>query len=98
MMSGCARPPIETAKDSFLDIKGVHQGDDVERKHGRLAIPEGVAGEEARRPIAAQIGDNHPVAGRRQQRRDIDKAVYVVGPSVQQNDRRAVDGASFGVL
>ena len=51
----------------------------------------------ARRAVAAQIRDDHAVARRRQQRRDIDKAVDVVGPAVQQDDRRAIGGAGLGV-
>ena len=56
-----------------------------------------VARKKARRAVAAQIRNDHAVAGRCQQRRDIDKAVNVVGPAVQKNDRRAVGGAGFGV-
>ena len=47
--------------------------------------------------MAAQMRDDHPVARRRQQRGDIDKAVNVVGPAVQKDDRRAIGGASFSV-
>ena len=56
-----------------------------------------VARKEARRAVAAQIGNDHPIAGRRQQRRDIDEAVDVVGPAVQENDRRAIGRTGFGI-
>jgi hypothetical protein len=46
---------------------------------------------------AAQIRDDHPVAFRRKPRRNVDKAVNVVGPAVQQQDRRTTGGASFSV-
>ena len=62
-----------------------------------LAVAEGVAREEARRAVAAQIRHDHPVAGRRQQRCDVDEAVDVVGPAVQEDDRRAVGRTGFGV-
>ena len=62
-----------------------------------LAVAERVAGKKARRAIAAQIRDDHPVARRRQQRGDIDKAVNVVGPAVQKNDRGTIGGTGFGV-
>ena len=51
----------------------------------------------ARRAVAAQVGHDHAVAGRRQQRRDVDEAVDVVGPAVQEDDRRAVGRTGFGV-
>jgi len=47
--------------------------------------------------VAAQIRDDHPVAVRRQQRRNVDIALNVVGPAVQKNDRRTIDWSSFSV-
>jgi hypothetical protein len=47
--------------------------------------------------MAAQVRDDHPVAGRRQRRSDIDIAVNVVGPAVQKNDRTTAGGAGFGI-
>ena len=44
-------------------------------------------GQEARRAVAAQIGNDHAVAGRRQERRDVDIAMDVVGPAMQKDDR-----------
>ena len=67
------------------------------RERRLLAVAERVARKKARRAIAAQIRDDHPVARRRQQRRDIDIGVNVVGPAVQKNDRGAIGGAGFGV-
>jgi hypothetical protein len=71
--------------------------DDIDRDHRLLALPERLARERSRRAIAAQIGDDDPVARRRQQRGDIKKAVDVVGPVVQQKDYRAIGGARLGV-
>ena len=89
---GRARTPVETGKDGFLDIQSIHQRDGVEREHGRLAVPESIVGEKARCSVAAQVWDDHPVAGRRQQRRDLGKAVNVIGPAVQKNDRGTSTG------
>src|ERR671911_2205598 len=47
--------------------------------------------------MAAQMRHDHPVARRRQQRRDIDEAVNIVGPAVQKNYRRTIGGAAFSV-
>ena len=62
-----------------------------------LAIAHRFIGKKSRRAVAAQIRNDHPVARRGQQRRDIDIAVNVVGPAVQKNDRRTIGGAGFGV-
>ncbi len=59
---GRARAPIKTGQDRPLDLERIHQSDDIESDHRLLAIAEGVTGKKARRAIAAQIGDDHPVA------------------------------------
>ena len=94
---GRPRAPVKPGEDRLLDLERIHQGDDVERERRLLAVADRVAGKKARRAIAAQIRDDHPVARRRQQRRDVDVAVDVVGPAVQQDDRRTIGGAGFGV-
>ena len=53
--------------------------------------------QEARRAVAAQVRDDHPVARGGQQRGDVDVAVDVVRPAVQQEDRRPVGRAGVGV-
>ena len=85
---GRPRAPIEAGEGRLLDLERIHQGDGVDGDRRRLAVADRVARKKARRAIAAQIRHDHPVARRRQQRRDIDKAVNVVGPAVQKNDRR----------
>jgi hypothetical protein len=50
-----------------------------------------------RRAIAAQIRHDHPVACGRQHGRDIDKAVNIVRPAMQQNDGGTVGGAGLGI-
>ena len=91
------RSPIVTGDDRLLDLERIHQGDDIDGDDRLLAIAERFTRKKARRAIAAQIRDDHPVARRRQQRRDIDIAVNVVGPAVQKNDRRTIGGTSLSV-
>jgi hypothetical protein len=45
----------------------------------------------------SQVRNDHPVAGRRQQRRHVDIGVDVVRPAVQKNDRRAVGRTCLGI-
>jgi hypothetical protein len=45
----------------------------------------------------SKIGDDHAVARRSQYRCDVDKAVNVVGPAVEKNDRGTIGGARFSV-
>ena len=94
---GRPRSPVKTGEDRLLDLERIHQGDDIDRDRRLLAVPERVARKKARRAIAAQIGDDHPVARRRQQRGDIDIAVNVVGPAMQKNDRGTIGRAGLGV-
>ena len=58
----------------------------------------GVASERKRVvPWPRKIWNDDAVAFGREQGRDVDKAVDVVGPSVQENDRRAFRGTGFGI-
>src|SRR5439155_11353405 len=91
------RSPIETSERRLLNLEGIHQSDDIDSDRRRLAVPERFTREKARRAVPAQIRDDHPVSRRRQQWSDIDKAVNVVGPAVQKNERRTVSWASFSV-
>ena len=79
---GRRRAPIKTGQDRLLDLERIHQRDDIDSEYRWLAIAEGVAGKKARRAIAAQIGDDHPVASLCQQRRNINIAMDIVGPAV----------------
>jgi hypothetical protein len=91
---GRSRSPVKTGDDGLLDLESIHQSDDVESNYRLLAIAEGFTGKKARRAVAAQRRNNHPVASRRQQGGDIDIAVNIVGPAVQKNDRLTIGGAS----
>ena len=68
---GRARAPIKPGEDGPLDLERVHQSDAIKRDHRLLTIAEGVAGQKARRAKATQIGDDHPVARLRKQRRNV---------------------------
>ena len=65
-------------------------GDRVEGERRLLAVADRLVGEEACRSEAAEVGDDDPVARRRQKRNDVGEAVDVVRPAVQQDDRRSV--------
>jgi len=67
---------------SLLDFERSHQGDDIDGNHRLLSIPGRFTREKARRAIAPQKRDDHPVACRCQERGDIDVTVNVVGPAV----------------
>ena len=56
-----------------------------------------VLGEETRRPEAAQVGDDHPVAGGGQERDHIGVAVDVVRPAVQQQGHGTGGGPAVDV-
>ena len=84
-------------QDRPLDLEGVHQREDINCDHRLLAIAGGVAGKKARCARAAQIGDDHPVARLCKPGRHVDIAVNVVGPTVQQHDRRTIALSSFRV-
>jgi len=91
------RSPVGPREDCPVDPQDVHQGDRVDRQGRLLAVAEGLLGEEARRAVAAQVRDYHPVARCRQQRRDLGVGVDVVRPPVQQDDRRTVGRADVHV-
>jgi hypothetical protein len=94
---GRTRSPIKTGQDRLLDPQSVHQGDYIDGENRLLAVAERFARKKARRAIAAQVWDDHPVAHLRQERRYIDVAVNVVGPAVQKDDRGTIGGPGFGV-
>src|SRR5580698_3432178 len=72
---GRARTPVKAGEDGLVDLERIHQGDDVDGHDRLLAIADRAARKKARRAIASQIRDDHPVTGRRQQRSDIDITV-----------------------
>ena len=97
MMSAVRAPQSNPARIAFsilsASIKAMMSTASADGWPLRTAVTR----KKARRAVAAQIRNDHPVARRRQQRGDIDKAVNVVGPAVQKNDRGTIGGAGFGV-
>ena len=75
----------------------ISQGNGIDGDHRLLAIAGRIGGKKSRRAIAAQVRDDHPAARRRQQRRDIDIAVNIVGPAVQKNNDGPVGWAGLSV-
>ena len=90
-------PPVKTCDRRFLNFQSIHQFDDVHRDRRLLAIAWRVASEESGRTITAHIRNDHAVAGLRQQRRDLDKTVNLVGPAVQKNSGSAISRTNVGV-
>ena len=81
---GRPRTPVEAAHDRLLDAESVHQRDRVDGQHGLLPVPRRIVGEETRRAVPPEVGDDHAVPGRGERGRDVGVAVDVVGPAVQQ--------------
>ena len=96
-MSPVRAPQIEAAEDRLLDPERIHEIDHVTGQGGGLAVSNGIAGKKARRAVAAQIRNDHPVAGRRERGGDVDVAVNVVRPAVEENDRPSPVGARLRV-
>src|SRR5262249_19176332 len=63
---GGSSAPVETGEDGALDLESVHEIDGVDGERRWLTVPHGVVRAEARRPVTAQVRDDHPVAPRRQ--------------------------------
>jgi len=61
------------------------------------ATADGIPREEARAAVAADIGDDHAITGRRQRRCNVDKTINVIRPAVQQNDGSTIGRAGFGI-
>src|SRR5215467_2791900 len=94
---GGPRSPIKTGEGRLLDLESVKKVLEIHGKSRWLPIPDRFIREESRGAIAAQVRDDHPVAGRGQQRRNINKTVNVVRPAVQENDHWSVGGTGFSV-
>ncbi len=92
-----ARAPIEAAKDRLVDLQCIHQCNDVDCDNRLLPVARRICGQKTRRPIAAQIRDDDPVAGGCQDRRHFSKAIDIVWPAVQQDDHGSVLRARFRV-
>ena len=92
-MSALRAPQSNPATTAVSIPRASMQRDRVERERRLLAVADRLVGEEACRSEAAEVGDDHPVARRRQQRNDVGEAVDVVRPAVQQDDRRSVSAA-----
>ena len=89
---GRARSPIKAGDDAFWIWSASISAIMSTRDRRLLAIARAFRSKETRRSVAAQVGHDHPVARRRQQGRDIDEAVDVVWPAVQQDHRRPSAG------
>src|SRR6266567_5990721 len=89
--------PIEASNDCLIDLQGVHEMDDVDSHHSWLSVADRVIGKKPSTAIAAQVGYEDVVSRRSQYRNDIDKAVNVVRPAVQENYGCPIRWSGFSV-
>lgn len=94
---GGPRAPVEPADHRAVGSQRVHQGDRVHRQRRRLAVAFRICGPKARGSVAPQIGHDHPEPSCRKDRRDLVEAVDVIGPAVQEDDRRSVAGTAVHI-
>ena len=94
---GGPRPPIEAGEDWPLDLESVQKILEIDGERRWLTVSHRCTQEKSRRAVAAQVRNEHPVARSCEHGRNIDKAVNVVRPAVQENDDRPIGGAGFGV-
>ena len=88
-MAGGASAPVVAGDGETVELERVGEIDQVLADGGLLghARRGGVA--EARRAVAAQIGNEHAESGLGQRRRDVVIRVDIVGKAVQQDDGEA---------
>src|SRR5580700_3807526 len=91
------RAPIEASDDCFVDLEGIHKIDNVDGDHGRLRVPKCSIREKTRSAIAAQVRHEYVVTLRCQQRSNVDIAVNVVRPAMEENYRSTIGGTCFNV-
>src|SRR5579872_2680580 len=94
---GRPRSPIEAGEGCLLNLERVHQRTDIECNGRLLAVPKRRTRLKRCRPEAAQERNDDPVSRRSEQRGDIDVAVNVVRPAVQQDHGLAVSRSRFDV-
>ncbi len=98
MMSAVRAPQSKPATIACRISERVHQGDAVRGEGGLLAVARRVGRAEARGAVAAQVRDDHRDSRRAaRQRRDLGEGVDVVGPAVQQQDRRTILGPHLDI-
>ena len=95
--AGGAGAPVAPADEDILEPQRLDQVERVDGKRRLLPVARRGAGQEAGVAISAQIGDDHPIARLRQDRRDIGIAVDVIGPAVEQQHGRAVVRTRLGI-
>ena len=92
-----APAPIIPAENRALDLERVHEVKKVNSEGRLLARARRLDLEEPRRPVAAQIGDDHPRPSLRKDWRGLIIGMNVVGETVAENARPAGRGSIFQV-
>src|SRR5262245_56172204 len=94
---GGSRSPVKAGENRLLDLKSVEKVLQIDGKRGRLPVPDRFIRKEAGRAIAAKMRNDCSIAGRGQQRRDINKGVNIVRPAVQEDDYWPIGGTGLSV-
>src|SRR6516225_941601 len=94
---GAPCAPVKTSDDSLIDLQRVHEIDDVESHYSWLSVAERVIRKKTRAAIAAHVRHEDVVTGRSQYWDDVDKAVNVVRPAVQQDYGCPIGWSGFSV-
>src|SRR5262245_821385 len=94
---GAPCAPVEASEDSLIDLQRVHEIDDVESHYRWLSVAERVIRKKTRAAIPAHVRHHDVVTRRSQYRDDIDKAVNVVRPAVEEDYGCPIGWSSFSV-
>ena len=95
--AGGAPAPIIAAENRALDSERVHEVKKVHAEGRLLARARRLGLEEPRRPVAAQIRNDHPRPGLRKDRRGLIIGMRVVGKAVAHDARPAGRGSVFQI-
>ena len=88
---------VRAPQDRLFDAECIHEGDHVNGQRRLLAVSRSLVRKEARRAVAPQIGNEHPVACVRQDRCDIDIAINVIRPTVNKQNNGTIGRAGFRI-
>src|SRR6516225_5600597 len=94
---GAPCAPVEASEDGLIDLQRVHEIDDIDSHYRWLSVAERVIRKKPRAAIAAHVRHEDVVTRRSQYWDDIDKAVNVVWPAVQEDYGCSVGWSGFSV-
>ncbi len=94
---GRASAPVIARHDGLSHAKGIEKGDHVNRECCLLPVACRFIRKKTCGAVSAQIGNKHAISCRSEDGRNVNIAVDVIRPSVQQQSDRALLGPGFGV-